>query len=1260
MAEPKIRYDVEATASGEAEVGRLAAQLGKLDAAIDPAAAARAQELAAKLRELGQQDQAIQSFVRLKRETGEARQTFEAAQAAAQQLGKEIAAAGVPTRAQAGLFEKLKDAVGASKLELQNQTAALDASRAALTAAGLSTDGLAQQQAGLRRALQEGKQEAAQLGVQYEALQASLAEGAAAMQRLEEAARATDADMALLAATLQKAEAAAKEFAAATDRVASAGADDVAATQKRIQSAQALVAADAQLTAEQRELAAQRSAGRAGLVAEAQALLASARAAEESRAATQRLVAESRSAGDVLKSAFAQTGVRSLQAIEAELTTVEQSVSLLERRFRSGAISADDLARAVAGAAVRMNTLKAEIATIPAAPGQFAKMGELVNGLVGKFGALSAAVATVGIAVKPILDATIALDQLRRVLATVTGSTDKAQEQIEFLRVSAQKSGLAFDATAAAYSKFAASAAQSGLTFKEIQDVFGAVTLAAGNLGLGTEKTERALEALGQIASKGVVSMEELRQQLGDALPGVLPLLAKELGLTQQELQKVVQSGRLLATEALPAIGRSLGSLQPANGTGVQGLTADFNRFINVVKEAGTVLTDGPLGRGAGVIFAALAGVLRDVTVIVTGASEAFKLFGLTVLGVFDALRGDITFDQLKARVSDFAAESGARLEKFQTTAYGAGEAAGALNKQVSSLGSSFAKLALQQQKDIDAAEALTQSSAKLVEARKAEAEASATLATLIGDEAGKRVAAAESAAAVAVAAQKHADAERSLVQVLIAARDATLAKAIADGHGLDAIKATVEALDAQILKAEASAEKSHAQAGASRAQALAFDLATEAAGNNSNRLVELRKNVENAEIALRSKQRALRLDATTSDDVRRASEALAKAKGLLRDAIDDLSEALERNLKLLRADAELAKAGLQLEVEKAKNAERVARDQGNETAARKANLRVRELELSIGNLDIDLKRRQAEAGLIELDTLEKNLRASGQLTAEKQIEIDVRRKSYLAAILEAAAQNEATASKREEVSNLRAGKAAREEYTGATGSSSAATERDTKATRENTGAREENLSGLQRWEKQLEKLRDGPLLGGIGPSQDGKNFGVRSAGGPDNVVNGLTPIDSFGDLIRNTPTGGTTRTTAGQFGAPDNSGDYFFNTARVGEGPFGLGVWELKPEAVARRTKAVSDPRSVVEGFRAQQAALYPQNANLQSAVSSGASGSFYTATGGEGKYLPTGQVQINFNFGSRSYQVTANSRADAEGLARELERQYQLTGGG
>ena len=60
MADPKIRYDIEANATGAADVNRLATELEKLDSSIDPAAAARAEELAQKLRLLGQQQAATQ------------------------------------------------------------------------------------------------------------------------------------------------------------------------------------------------------------------------------------------------------------------------------------------------------------------------------------------------------------------------------------------------------------------------------------------------------------------------------------------------------------------------------------------------------------------------------------------------------------------------------------------------------------------------------------------------------------------------------------------------------------------------------------------------------------------------------------------------------------------------------------------------------------------------------------------------------------------------------------------------------------------------------------------------------------------------------------------------------------------------------------------------------------------------------------------------------------------------------------------------
>lgn len=1184
MTDPKIRYDVQAQTTGQAEVNRLADSLERLDDAIDPVAAQRARELSVEIRQLGQRGELIETFTQIKQSVALASAELEEAQAAAQKLGKELSEVEKPTRAQAGQLEKLRDAVRAAKIEVQEQTLALDAARQRLTQAGVSSVGLAAEQVKVRQALQGANQEAAELVAGYTALKT--------------------------------------------------------AQQAAVGSAQALAAA------------------------EAQALQATARAAEESRAATQRLVSEARSAGQAMNAAFGQTGVRSLQAIEAEISDVERAVSLLQRRFGAGAISADDLARAVAGAAVRLNTLKTEMATMPAVPGAFSRLADQVNGLISRFGALSAAVATVGVAVKPILDATVALESMRRILTTVTGSAEAAQQEIDFLRVVAQRSGQAFDQVGEGYAKFAASAAQSNLSMEQIRDVFGAVALAAGNLGLSTEKTENALTALGQIASKGVVSMEELRQQLGDAIPGVLPALAKELGLTQAELQKVVSSGRLLATEALPAIGRALAGLQPQGGT-VDGLTASWNRFINVVKEAGTVVVEGPLGQGVGVVLAAVGGVLRDLTVVATGASEAFKLFGLTVLSTFDALRGDITFEQLKQRVSDFAVESGARLEKFQVTAYGAADASKQLGATAQSLGTSFARLALDQQRAIEGAERQVQATGQLVEAMKAEAQAAATLADLIGDEPAKRQAAAQAADATAAAAARHAAAEDALVKVLTASREATVAKAQADGQGAEAIKATVEALDAQIQKADASAEKARAQANAARAQALAMQLSSEAAGDNSRRLEELRAKVEAAEIAFKSKQRALRLDATTSDEVRIAAEQLAKAKGLLRDAIDDVSEALERNLKLLRADAELARQGLQLELEQAKNAARRAEEQGNETAARQANIRARELELRIATLGIDLKRQEAEAGLRELSVVEQNLRALGLLTAEKQLEIETRRKAYLASVLEAAAQNEANASKREEVTNLRAGKVARDELTASTSTSTGATERDSKALKENTTARAENTNSILKQDAALEKLRNGPVLGGIGPSQDGVNFGVRSAGGEANRVNGLTPIDSFGNLIRSTPSGGITRTGSAQFQPPDNSGEWVFDAEaynRAASSP-GSRLSSVDPRNFWRRslTAGVSAEGFGGASFGFGGAPFGFNNARAPApAPAPLAGGQFVTASGGRGVNLPSGGVQVVFNFGLRSYTVQANSVSEAEALMRDLEAHYQNNGGG
>lgn len=160
---PKIRYEIEAAAVGSADVRKLTGELEKLDDALSPQTAAAAARLVDELNSLGRQAGAIERFQELKTSSAAAAAALEQAQAAAQQMAAQLAAAGTPTRTQAGQLEKLKDAVRAAKTELQAQTAELDQASAGLTRLGIPLEGLVSKQAELRNAMRNTRQELEQL-----------------------------------------------------------------------------------------------------------------------------------------------------------------------------------------------------------------------------------------------------------------------------------------------------------------------------------------------------------------------------------------------------------------------------------------------------------------------------------------------------------------------------------------------------------------------------------------------------------------------------------------------------------------------------------------------------------------------------------------------------------------------------------------------------------------------------------------------------------------------------------------------------------------------------------------------------------------------------------------------------------------------------------------------------------------------------------------------------------------------------------------
>lgn len=100
----------------------------------------------------------------------------------------------------------------------------------------------------------------------------------------------------------------------------------------------------------------------------------------------------------------------------------------------------------------------------------------------------------------------------------------------------------------------------------------------------GTDETlHRASIAIQQMAGKGVISMEELRQQLGEAVPQAVTIMADSLGVTYGELVKKISEGRVEAKAALDAM---FTGFEIAFGGRAQAMMKTYNGRVAQMKTA--------------------------------------------------------------------------------------------------------------------------------------------------------------------------------------------------------------------------------------------------------------------------------------------------------------------------------------------------------------------------------------------------------------------------------------------------------------------------------------------------------------------------------------------------------------------------------------------------------------------------------------------------------------------------------------------------
>ncbi|RLB87477.1 MAG: hypothetical protein DRH26_15560, partial [Deltaproteobacteria bacterium] len=162
---------------------------------------------------------------------------------------------------------------------------------------------------------------------------------------------------------------------------------------------------------------------------------------------------------------------------------------------------------------------------------------------------------------------------------SITGSTAAANKQFGFLSETAKDLGLNFYTLREGYKGFLAAAQSSTLPMKEIQGIFRSVSNAGAILGLSNEKMSLTFLALEQMLSKGKISMEEIRRQMGDSLPGAFQLGAKAMGMTVEAFDKAVSAGKIYADDFLPKFSKAMDKMYI-------GTIADSVKAVNKLKEA--------------------------------------------------------------------------------------------------------------------------------------------------------------------------------------------------------------------------------------------------------------------------------------------------------------------------------------------------------------------------------------------------------------------------------------------------------------------------------------------------------------------------------------------------------------------------------------------------------------------------------------------------------------------------------------------------
>lgn len=355
---------------------------------------------------------------------------------------------------------------------------------------------------------------------------------------------------------------------------------------------------------------------------------AKAKATAEAKAAKAQIAAERKIQTIRAKAIRFSTAAANANVTPGQRAGHLQEFGQLTRRYNDGAIALQEYAARVSRLQQTMRQqgkVGMKGYTIPVT----AKVNKLDTSLIEGAGGAVTIAATVALSGK-IMTTGQDFESALSGLTAITGSTEKAGKEFEYLKEQSNRLGLDLLKTSKDYTQFAAAVGDK-LPRDQMRSIFEGASEWGLVTGASSEEASRALKALNQMMSKGTVMSEELKGQLAEALPGSVGLFVKALNemkgvtnLTEQDLFKLMEQGQLMSKDILPHVAKQMKAAARAGGAldkATQSNRAAWQRLQTSMQNAMNVFFTSGFGDS-------LTSTFDAISAAVNGSGGAFEMFG--------------------------------------------------------------------------------------------------------------------------------------------------------------------------------------------------------------------------------------------------------------------------------------------------------------------------------------------------------------------------------------------------------------------------------------------------------------------------------------------------------------------------------------------------------------------------------------------------------------------------------------------------------